>query len=267
MDRQLLVFTDLDGTLLDHHDYSYTAAKPALARLARHQIPLVLNSSKTRPEMEALKQSLHNAAPFIVENGAALIIPPHQLGNNEEEVVNFAAPLDAVLSQLHLLRDAGFQFVGFSDMNPAQVAEVTGLSIEAATNAKQRIATEPLLWQGNEEQLLPFQQQLQQQGLQLIKGGRFYHAMGQYDKADAMNYLVGRYASFMPDKHVISIALGDSPNDLRMLENADYAVIIHGVNSDKLTLTKREHVLRSQGRGPVGWNECMQSILNELLDN
>ncbi|TKB45800.1 mannosyl-3-phosphoglycerate phosphatase, partial [Ferrimonas sediminicola] len=30
---KLLVVTDLDGTLLDHHSYSFQPAEPALARL------------------------------------------------------------------------------------------------------------------------------------------------------------------------------------------------------------------------------------------
>lgn len=34
-----LVFTDLDGTLLDHDTYSWEAARPALDRLKRQQVP------------------------------------------------------------------------------------------------------------------------------------------------------------------------------------------------------------------------------------
>ena len=38
----LLVFTDLDGTLLDHDDYGFEPALPALHRLAAAQVPLVI---------------------------------------------------------------------------------------------------------------------------------------------------------------------------------------------------------------------------------
>ncbi|NIR95525.1 MAG: HAD hydrolase family protein [Gammaproteobacteria bacterium] len=135
----------------------------------------------------------------------------------------------------------------------------------AASRAKQRIGTEPLLWQGSEQELEQFRRELNMNGLQLIKGGRFYHAMGQYDKADAMQYLIKRYQSCFPEKEIVSIALGDSPNDARMLESADYAVIIKGINSDKLDIKGAGEVMRSEGEGPVGWDECIQSLLNRLL--
>ncbi|MDT8419474.1 MAG: hypothetical protein RQ754_03500 [Desulfuromonadales bacterium] len=33
--RQIFVFTDLDGTLLDHHEYSFAAAQPAFDQIGR----------------------------------------------------------------------------------------------------------------------------------------------------------------------------------------------------------------------------------------
>ena len=54
----LLVFTDLDGSLLDPHSYSFAAALPALAALAEREVPVVPVSSKTRRELEPLRHSL-----------------------------------------------------------------------------------------------------------------------------------------------------------------------------------------------------------------
>ena len=45
---KLIVYTDLDGSLLDGTSYSYEAATPALTALREQGIPLVLVSSKTR---------------------------------------------------------------------------------------------------------------------------------------------------------------------------------------------------------------------------
>lgn len=264
-ERQLLVFTDLDGTLLDHNSYSFRAAMPALQRLDDADIPVILNSSKTRPEMEALKKQLGNPHPFIVENGAAAIIPPGNLGKDTGLVVSFSAPMDDVLDALQQLRKEGFAYRSFGDMDASELVAISGLTLTAAQQAKQRIGTEPLVWQGSSEELEAFTERLQQYGLQLVKGGRFYHVMGQYDKAEAMQYLVKRYQSWFPNKEIISIALGDSPNDARMLNSADYAVIIKGVNSENLNITGAGSVMRSVGAGPVGWNECIQSLLHQLL--
>ena len=73
--KSLLVFTDLDGTLLDHHSYSWAPASQALSRIAKRDIPLILSSSKTRGEILKLRRQLHNRHPFIVENGSAVYVP------------------------------------------------------------------------------------------------------------------------------------------------------------------------------------------------
>jgi mannosyl-3-phosphoglycerate phosphatase len=70
----LVLITDLDGTLLDAN-YSCEAAFPALDLLKRLHIPLVLCTSKTRAEVEAVRHQLGNRDPFIVENGGALYVP------------------------------------------------------------------------------------------------------------------------------------------------------------------------------------------------
>ena len=40
-DLVVMVFTDLDGTLLDHDTYAFDAARPALAALTARAIPVV----------------------------------------------------------------------------------------------------------------------------------------------------------------------------------------------------------------------------------
>ena len=71
----LLVFTDLDGSLLDHHNYRHDEADPVLQNLKQLQIPLIPVSSKTQSEIEQINVSLDNPHPFICENGAAIFIP------------------------------------------------------------------------------------------------------------------------------------------------------------------------------------------------
>ena len=94
----LLVFTDLDGSLMEHESYSIEAARPALDELAARQIPLILNSSKSAAEMTAIQQQLELRHPFICENGAALFRP-------NEETIEFATPRELWLQRVHALRD------------------------------------------------------------------------------------------------------------------------------------------------------------------
>lgn len=260
---RLLVFTDLDGTLLDHDTYRWQAAEPALERLRRANIPVILNSSKTAPEIRDIRAALNIHDPFIVENGAAVVLPANCFGSGAEQLVNFGTPRDQVLAVLQHLRSQGFRFRGFADMSAEELARCTGLSLASAGQAQERLGTEPLLWEGTEEERECFTEQLAAENLRLVRGGRFFHAMGNFDKADGVRFLLSKYREHYGRESLVTVALGDSPNDQRMLESVNLPVIIRGVLSDQVQLTSDRHAMRSLKPGPEGWNECVLNILFE----
>jgi len=260
---RLLVFTDLDGTLLNHDTYRWQAAKPALERLQRANIPVVLNSSKTASEIRDIRATLNNHYPFIVENGAAVVIPANCFGPRAEQVVNFGASRGQVLSVLSGMRSEGYRFRGFADMSVEELGRLTGLSATSAELAKDRQGTEPLLWEGSAEELATFTEKLAAEKLRLVQGGRFFHVMGDFDKADGVRFLLGKYREHYGQESLVTVALGDSPNDQRMLESVNIPVIIRGVQSDMVQLTSDRHAMRSLKPGPEGWNECVLNILFE----
>lgn len=106
---RLLVFSDLDGTLLDANDYDWSPAQPALDRLANAGIPLVLSSSKTAAEMAWLQAAMGLHLPAIVENGAAVVLPKD--ANGAPRVHVQGAPREDVLAELARLREAGARFL------------------------------------------------------------------------------------------------------------------------------------------------------------
>ena len=67
----IIFMTDLDGTLLGHDDFSCGAIREDLLGLIRQDIKVVLNSSKTKAEIDLFCESLGVRLPFICENGAA----------------------------------------------------------------------------------------------------------------------------------------------------------------------------------------------------
>jgi len=263
MNRQpstpIIIFTDLDGTLLDHHDYSTRAAKDTLALIHKHAIPLIFNTSKTLPEVQQLRRTLENTSPFVCENGSAIYY--HNATGHLACELPGASYTD-ILKVLNELRKDGFSFRGFNDMTDTEVAAITGLSTEEAHFARQRAATEPLLWRGSEEELDTFAAALAHHDLRILKGGRFYHVMGKADKSTALSFFSAQYEKEYGTKPII-IALGDGENDRAMLEAADFPVIIPG---DKSTLTiENPAAVTASFKGPKGWNEQLLPLLEKLL--
>ena len=175
--KKLLVFTDLDATLVDHQTYSYEAALPAIARLKQLGHPIVFNSSKTIAEQQQLRAELDIQAPFIVENGAAVVIPSGTLdipADAEPQTEIFGAPYEAIVETLANLRQQhGYRFRGFSDLDAAELAEITGLPLQGAIAAKQRLGTEPLMWEDDESRYSEFVAQLANSQLVTTRGGAF----------------------------------------------------------------------------------------------
>jgi len=272
MQPQLLVFTDLDGTLLDHDSYAWQPAEGVLQRLADLDIPLILNSSKTAREILDLRRALANRHPYIVENGGAVCLPDgyftSRTGMAEPEpaaVQYFGRRYPGILQILRTLRrEKKYPFEGFADFGIEGIMRTTGLDRRGAERASERLCTEPILWQGSGPELDSFRRDLAETGLQLVKGGRFMHVMGNSDKGWAMLWLSDCYRQAAPDRELLTVALGDGPNDLPMLKAADIAVVIRPKHGSHLQLDEHRDVYYPAAPGPAGWQAAVEQILDRL---
>lgn len=273
MNEQWLIFTDLDGTLLEREDYSYAAALPALGLIETRNIPLILNSSKTVTEILALRTGLGNQHPFVAENGAAVLIPEHYFKHMEAletlesvdpaltyHIKRFSQPHDSILQALAQAKTLGFRFAGFSDWSAAELSAICGLSEANAAMAKQRIGSEPILFEGDLASFIEF---LATKHLRAVQGGRFLHVMGHYDKASGVNWLLEAYHKHYSPMPIKSVALGDSHNDEGMLNAVDVPVVINSPHSEQIILTHPQRARFSDLQGPAGWNEQLLQLLRD----
>ena len=256
--KSLIIFSDLDGTLLDHYNYSWQPALPALKKLHELQVPVILCSSKTAAEVAEIHQAMELKNPYIVENGAGIIFPT-AVGSAHF----FGRPYAELLQLLQKIRsDQGFLFSGFNDLSVAQIAEATGLKQEQAELAKQRLCTEPLRWDDSAAALKKFRHKLAENKLKLLQGGRFYHVIDiSADKGTALKWLLADFRRNRPQSDWFSIALGDGPNDQDMLEAADLAVIIPSVTG-RTPDPRNNKILHATESGPIGWNRAILNILD-----
>lgn len=247
----VLVFSDLDGTLLDHASYAWAPAAQALDLLRGMGCGVVLATSKTAAEVVQLREDIgFSDWPSIVENGGGLLLP----GDPPDET-------DPTYQLLRArLNDLPTGFVGFADMSVSEICARTGLPEEGARHAKMRRFSEPGVWTGSEAEFDAFSRAAKSLGLFIQQGGRFLSLSFGGTKADRMDELIEMYA---PD---LTIALGDAPNDVRMLERADYGVIVANPAATPIARLPGEgagRIRQSIHTGPKGWSESVLEILDE----
>lgn len=263
----LLIVTDLDGSLLDHHTYSWQPAARWLDILKANAVPVVICSSKTTSEIIALQSVLGlEGAPFIAENGALLHVDARWEQNADyprKILGQDYATLRAVMERLRAKHS--FKFFGFADVSEKQVAEWTGLTPADALLAKRREASEAFIWRDSDERLQTFADLLALEGLAITQGGRFYHVMSRESgKGAAVAWLLAQYQR-QDGQQRLSIGLGDGPNDVSMLEAVDFAVVIRGYSKTAVTLPgKLSNVYHSQAFGPEGWSEGLDHFITSV---
>ncbi len=244
----LLVFSDLDGTLLNHHDYSWDAAQPALKRLRDFGAGLVLASSKTAAEIIGFRQAIgFSNMPSIVENGAGILAPGHPETGGPSEYLNI----------LNILQHLPPGFRGFADMSVQEVSDRTGLDLVEAEKAQDRHFSEPGVWEGAPEDLDGFISEAGRYGLKARQGGRFLTLSFGKTKADAMSDVIRQ---LKPER---TIALGDAPNDLEMILAADTGVVVanrHGAPIPVQALEDEQWIFRTIREGPEGWAEAILTL-------
>jgi mannosyl-3-phosphoglycerate phosphatase len=268
----LIIFSDLDGTLLDHDTYQWEKARPALQRCSAERVPVIMVSSKTRAEMDRLRRKMGIEAPFVSENGGGIFFPPglkQRIPPEAEECDGLwkwklGADYATVIKVLDELRsELTFPVRGFHEMKPLEISRITGLDILESLLASTREFDEPFMagiQTPSDEMLL--QRAVARRGMNLSKGGRFYHLYRHGGKEDAVRKLITWYKNDYAD--IVTMALGDSPNDFAMLDRVDHPVLVKSCNSYPELHRRIKRLKLTPTAGPGGWNTAVIDLLDKL---
>lgn len=266
-----VIFTDLDGTLLDHDTYSWEPAKPALKMAERNNVPVVFCTSKTRAELEVYRKRIKNKHPFIVENGEAIFIPngyfshsiPKSRKLKDYTLVALGKPYRQLRQALLQMQKKGLNVRGFGDMPIKELMERTSLSKEDALLSKKREYDEPFVLEDSKQKDKVIES-ARKAGLQVTRGGRFHHLLGSNDKGLAVKLLTDLY-SREAGRPVVTTGIGDSKNDVPML-NAVHVPYLLKQKKTRKHITSSMMFIKVKDMGPRGWNSAITDfILEEVL--
>ncbi len=269
-----VVFTDLDGTLLDARTYSAAPAHEALALLQARGAAVAFCSPKTSAEQRAIRAELGLAqTPLIVENGSAVIVPeaaglpvtswPAAPDNSNERTCRFGAPASEVRRGIARAAAAiRVRVTGYADLSVGQIAALTGLDLAAAERAQRRDYSETLVDDLAPETWVAFEKKLVAEGLVCRCGGRFRTVTGAaVDKGSAVRIVTELYSA-KANRRVRTAGLGDSANDDSLLAAVDLPYLLSKSDGTWEPM-KLRRLRRIAKPGPLGWHEAVLDLLAE----
>lgn len=267
-EEKYVIFTDMDGTLIDHNTYSYEAALTALELIQKKNIPLIFCTSKTRAELDVYCKELDLHHPLISENGGAIFIPEDYFDFSFEydklsdhyKIIELGTRYEILQKTLkEICEEINCKIIGFGDMDVEEVCKDTGLTLECSALAKQRDYDEAFRVLSDSPKEEELEQLVLKRGFNYTKGGRYHHIMGNNDKGQAVRILSELYRKQWPN--VRTIGLGDSLNDLPMLKAVDIPILVQKPDGSYDNSIDETFIKKGDGVGPIGWNRELINIL------
>lgn len=293
---KLLIFTDIDGSLLDFDSYQPGPVLQALEACCRAEVPVILSTSKPAAEVIDLRKTLLIDTPFIVENGAAVLFPEssslaqsacdlaklrgwkqsaRSMQDGEQFTqLEFGVDRAYIIESLSKIADGlGISVRGLSEMSVEEITRLTGLPFDQAAAANLREFTEPFLVMGESGDLSgdrrkallqPIGKAAELHDLTCTLGGRFFHLQGRHSKGSTVSHTVECYTG-EKTRQFETMALGDAHNDMEMLASVDKAVLIRRPDGSYADQIELPGLIRSEEIGPYGWYEAVMDALDSLV--
>ena len=258
---RIWIVTDVDGTLMDH-SYDLTPAKETIIKLKRLKIPVILCTSKTASEVKVIQNDLGISDPFIVENGAAIYSNSFREGSWEIVLGESYQKLELILKKLS--KDIGFKLIPLNDLSDSEANSLTGLSGNSLTLMRDRHWSMPFL--NPPDQLEENLKKLcNKYGVVIFRGNRMSHLLS---KNSSKGEAIKKLKEYYENNNVKIIGLGDSPNDLPLLKESDYRVVISGTNGPNKKLLDElddmDYFISKEPHG-IGWQKEVKKILINLM--
>ena len=259
---KVLIFTDLDGSLLHRDTFKFDVIKDYLNKLLSKGIYIIPNTSKTEKEILDFNKELGSNLPFISENGAAIKGLDLLNSNLPKELIlsrekNYLTKIFEKSVPLNLQNKCKW----LSEMNKKKQNLIFGLENKKLQMALDRKYTVPFIFDGNKIEKKELSQIVKKKGLAIQEGGRVINLTDKVNKAKALQVFVRFFKK--NNKKIKTIAVGDNYNDLDMLKVSDFPCLVF---NDKFTLDQIpiNDLIATNKPSPEGWADVIKMALVKI---
>ncbi len=265
---QKVIFTDIDGTLLDSYFPDLNKAKKLVEKTLQNGIDLILCSSKTELEQDLIRSNIQLKDPFIVENGGATIIPlgyfkkskfNHSKKFQKKYIIETGGSSSKIRSLLKKIRKKhNINFKGTSDLSITDLSKITKLSEDYAKRMMKRKYSETIV-QIDSKDMPSFVINVEELGLKVIPGGQYFDITLGNDKGTAAKILMDIFRKEY-ENNVIFFGIGDSKNDESMLSLMNLPILVQKADTSWQNL-RIDNLQKVKGIGTKGWEVALEIIL------
>lgn len=274
-----LIFSALEGALIDPRTDSFSGAEEALSELERRKIAYVLLTSRTREQVDPIRRKLGHNHPFVTENGGGIFFPDGYFSLRIPGAVRTARYLSIAQGRPYaevcealdeIAEECAVGVAGFHHMSLREIADNTGLRPRSAELARAREFDEPFYFtSASEKDIARFVEAAQARGFDTRRGPTFWHFSARCDAAKAVRTLAQLFREATHIKLRL-VGIGGGDQDLPWLRAVDQAVLLpdshptaEASGQGQETLVRARTIATGAAPGAIGWNRAVLDIIGQ----
>ena len=272
-----LIFTALEGALVDPRTESFAGAEEALSELERRKIAFVLLTSRTREEIDPIRRKMGHNHPFVTENGGGIFFPDGYFSLRIPGAVRTARYLSIAQGRPYaevcealddIAEECAVGVAGFHHMSLREIADNTGLRPRSAELVRAREFDEPFYFTSDDEKAIArFVETAHARGFDTRRGPTFWHLSSKCDTARAVRTLAHLFREATHIKLRL-IGIGGGEQDLPWLRAVDQAILLpdsrepgNPAEFPQENPGKTKAIVMGDASGPAGWNKTILNII------
>ena len=262
-DKKIIIFTDLDGTLLDKNTFEFNVISEYFRELLSNGIIIIPNSSKTEAELIDFNRTYNFKLCFISENGSS-IHGLNLINANLPKIISIGRPADQIIEIYNLNTPPALKqkVIFISNLNTNEQEKIFGLPLQKIKLSMERKHSVPIQFNGTEVEKNEFIKIMSNVGLSVQTGGRIMNICDNTNKSKAMLKTIELIKKEINYK-IISIGVGDNQNDIEMLKKSDYACLVKNDNFDT-SLINIDNLIKSSKPSPMGWADVIKTAIQKI---